>query len=53
MTQQFSMDEGAIALHEVFMSFVRAGFDRCEALELVKIHLVESIRSGLKSNDGE
>jgi hypothetical protein len=30
-----SLDEAAIAVHEVFLSYMRAGFTRKEALELV------------------
>jgi hypothetical protein len=33
--QQLSMLESAIALHELFSSYVRAGFTRAEALEIV------------------
>lgn len=39
MTQSpppLSMAEGAVAAHELFMSYVDAGFTREEALEIVK-----------------
>lgn len=32
------LDEGAVILHELFMSYVRAGFARDEALTLVMNH---------------
>lgn len=31
-----TLDEAATTTHEIFMSYVRAGFERSEALELVK-----------------
>lgn len=34
-----TMDGVAIMQHEVFMSYVRAGFTREEALELVTAHI--------------
>ncbi len=34
-----SLDESSVALHEVFLSYQRAGFTRREALELVKVLL--------------
>lgn len=33
--KDMTMDEGAIAQHEVFMSYMRAGFTREEAFQLV------------------
>lgn len=32
------LDEGAVILHELFMSYVRAGFTRWEALILLMNH---------------
>ncbi len=37
------IDDGAIAINEMFMSYVRAGFTRREALELIKVHLAKVI----------
>ena len=37
-----TLDDGAVATHEIFASYVRAGFSRKEALELVKIHLTSA-----------
>lgn len=37
--QNLSMGEGAIAMHEVYLSFVNAGFSDDQAFELVKIML--------------
>ncbi len=39
-----SLDAAAVAMHEMFMSYIRAGFNKREALELVKVHLAELIR---------
>ena len=36
-----TFDEVAISMHELLESYVRAEFTREEALDLVKIHLVE------------
>ena len=32
-----AIDEIAVALHEIYESFVRAGFDRSDAFELVRV----------------
>lgn len=37
--QPFNLNEAAIAVHELFDSYLHAGFSRNEAIELVKIHL--------------
>jgi hypothetical protein len=34
-----TLDEAAVGIHELFMAYVRAGFTRSEALELVKVQL--------------
>ncbi len=41
-----------IALHELMMSYVRAGFSRKEALDLVKTSLVEATRQNAAPTDG-
>lgn len=37
------LDDGAIALNEMFESYIRARFTRREALELIKVHLAKVI----------
>lgn len=34
-----TLDMGAAGVHEMFMSYVRAGFTETQALELIKVHL--------------
>ncbi len=34
-----TIDIATAALHEMFLSYMRAGFKRKEAMELVKVHL--------------
>ncbi len=34
-----TIDTATAALHEMFLSYMRAGFKRREAMELVKVHL--------------
>lgn len=34
-----SIDVATAAMHEMFLSYMRAGFKRREALELIKVHL--------------
>jgi len=36
-----TFDEIAISMHELMASYIRSGFTRKEALQLVKIHLVD------------
>ena len=31
--------EGAVTIHEMFLSYIQAGFKRSEALELIKAHI--------------
>jgi hypothetical protein len=38
--------QGAVLYHEVFMSFIEAGFTREEALELVKVFVASSMIGG-------
>jgi len=38
-TGPFTMLETAIGIHEIFTSYIRAGFTREEALELVKVSM--------------
>ena len=38
------LDVGAVGAHELFMSYVRAGFTRAEALEIVKTIMIEFVR---------
>lgn len=40
--QPFTMRDGAIAMHEMYLSYVEAGFTEEQALELIK----EAIRPG-------
>lgn len=35
-----TMDEAAIEQHEILESYIRAGFSRKEALELLKVNIV-------------
>ena len=34
-----NLDETAVSVHEMFQSYLRAGFRRSEALELMKAHI--------------
>ncbi len=34
-----SLDEAAVILHEMYSSYVRAGFTKDQALELIKEHV--------------
>ena len=34
-----TIDVATSALHEMFLSYMRAGFKRSEALQLVKVHI--------------
>ena len=47
-----SLDTAAIALHEVFSSYVRAGFTESQALQLVSAQLVATANN-LASEGGE
>jgi hypothetical protein len=44
---------GAVATHELFMSYVNAGFKRHEALEIIKTMMAETIRQGDSNNSNE
>lgn len=46
MSQINDMRTQALAQHEVFLSYVEAGFTRSEALELVKAQIVAMIQTG-------
>ena len=35
----YTIDTATAAIHEMFLSYIRAGFKRSEALELVKVHI--------------
>jgi len=37
-----SMDAATVAVHELFLSYQRAGFTHAEALDLVKAHIAAS-----------
>jgi hypothetical protein len=39
-----TMDRNAIAIHEVYLSYLRAGFDKDQALLLVLHHISEANR---------
>lgn len=39
-----SLDQGAIATHEMFMAYVRAGFTEDQALRIILTYVRESIR---------
>ncbi len=41
-----TIDIATAALHEMFLSYMRAGFKRREALELVKVHISSLDHSG-------
>ncbi len=47
-----SLDTAAAAIHEMFLSYMRAGFMRSEALALVKIHLAAVVPGGEAHDDG-
>ena len=40
------IDAGAIAQHEILMAYIRAGFSRREAMELVKTHIMAASSNG-------
>lgn len=45
MKSPFSdLDGASITLHEMFSSYVRAGFTRQEALELTKVTIAEQVK---------
>jgi hypothetical protein len=44
-----AMAEGAAQLHELYASYVAAGFRRREALELVKAVMVAAFQAGLNA----
>lgn len=46
MSQINDMRTQALAQHEVFLSYVEAGFTRAEALELVKTQIAAYIQAG-------
>lgn len=43
--QPTTIREQAIIQHEIFTSYIDAGFTREEALELLKVQVIEGIRS--------
>jgi hypothetical protein len=56
MTNPFgSIDLASTILHEMFQSYVRAGFTRLEALELIKVTIAEQTRYAISrsTNDEE
>jgi hypothetical protein len=49
MTNPFGeIDTSATVLHEMFQSYLRAGFNRYEALELVKIMVIEQTKQAVQ-----
>lgn len=46
-----TIDVATVALHEMFLSYMRAGFKRREALELVKVHISAIDHSGDTHDD--
>lgn len=47
-----SLRDGAVACHEMYSSFVKAGFNSSQALELTKVWLAELLRSaGSRAED--
>ncbi len=48
-----TLDTAAVALHEMFQSYKRAGFNKVEALALISIHLQELLRKVPPLEDGE
>lgn len=40
----FSMAESAVAMHEIYISFIDAGFTEDQAMEIVKTMIVEGVR---------
>lgn len=52
MTNGGTIDSATIAMHELFESYIRAGFARHEALELIKAHIsnLDSRPPGKDSN---
>ncbi len=50
MTDQ-TLDEGAVVVHEFFLAYIKAGFKRSEALDLIKVHLAKIIDPEPKGDD--
>jgi hypothetical protein len=48
-----SLDSEAVTWHEMYQSFIRAGFTRQEALELVKVGIAEVFRRGAADSPAE
>ncbi len=42
MVDTTTIDEGTAGIHELFLSYIRAGFKRSEALELIKQHIANT-----------
>ncbi len=45
------IDAGAIAQHEILSAYIRAGFTRREAMELVKTHIIASSQGGSSEHE--
>jgi hypothetical protein len=45
------MDEAAIAMHEMYMSFRRAGFSRAEATSIIAKTTAEMISAGMAEGE--
>ncbi len=41
-----TLDQAAIAIHEMYKSYVRAGFTEVQAMELITVHLQEILFLG-------
>ncbi len=44
--------EGATTAHELFISYVNAGFTRAEALQIILAIMINGIRQQRKQEDG-
>jgi hypothetical protein len=43
--------EGATNMHELYLSWLAAGFTEAQAMQLVSAFMVEAVRMGVESNN--
>ena len=46
--EPLSLDEAAVAMHEMYLSYLRAGFTEHQAMELLKATLAKVSNEGTK-----
>jgi len=51
MSEEGTINAAAAAVHEMFLAYIRAGFKRSEALDLVKEH-ISNLPKGEAHDDG-